>query len=103
VVTLAPTLLTSGPEQIVIKLLPRYEVHKLLDKRLIIARQEGGSRLVEVSFEDPDRLLASQVVNRLVTEYVQYTTTTEQTEDTTTVAQLRTEVESTSRRLAVAE
>ena len=103
VVTLAPTLLTSGPEQIVIKLLPRYEVHKLLDKRLIIARQEGGSRLVEVSFEDPDRALASQVVNRLVQEYVQYTNTTERTEDTTTVGQLRMEVDSTSRRLAVAE
>ncbi|HEY9226559.1 MAG TPA: GNVR domain-containing protein [Gemmatimonadaceae bacterium] len=103
IITLAPTLVGAGPDEIVVRLLPRYQVHKLLDKRLIISRQEGGSRLVEVSYEDPDRVLATQVVTNLVGEYVKYTTITERTEDTTTVAQLRMEVDSTSRRLAAAE
>ena len=103
VVTLLPKLIGSGPSKIVIKFLPRYEVYKLLDKRLFIARQEGGSRLVEVSFEDPDRLLAAQVVNTLVGEYVGYSTRTERFQDTTTVAELRLQVDSTARKLADAE
>src|SRR5204862_272921 len=76
---------------------------KLLDRRLQISRQEGGSRLVEVSYEGPDRVLAAQVVGRIVTEYVGYTTRTEATQDTATVAQLRREVDSTARKLGAAE
>jgi succinoglycan biosynthesis transport protein ExoP len=87
----------------VLKFLPRYQIYKLLESRLLIARQEGGSRLIEVSFEDPDRVLAARVVTRLVSEYMAYSTSTERTTDTTTVAQLRREVDSTSRKLAVAE
>ncbi|HEY5060669.1 MAG TPA: Wzz/FepE/Etk N-terminal domain-containing protein, partial [Gemmatimonadaceae bacterium] len=103
VVTLLPRLIGAGPSKIVIKFLPRYEVYKLLQKRLDIARQEGGSRLVEVSFEDPDRLLAAQVVNTLIGEYVAYSTRTERYQDTTTVAELRFQVDSTARKLSEAE
>ena len=103
IVTLIPKLLGAGPSKIVIKFLPRYEVHKLLEKRLVIARQEGGSRLVEVSFEDPDRVLAAQLVNTLIGEYIAYSTRTERNQDTTTVAQLRFQVDSTARKLAAAE
>lgn len=103
VITLLPRLIGAGPSKVVLKFLPRYEVHKLLDKRLNVSRQEGGSRLVEVSFEDPDRLLAVQVVNTLVGEYVAYSTTTERFQDTSTVAELRFQVDSTARRLADAE
>jgi len=103
VLTLAQDLSRGGPKEIVIRVLPRYQVHKLLEKRLLIARQEGGSRLVEVSYQDPDRVLAAQVVNRVVTEYVDYSTRTERTADTTTVAQLRREVDSTARAMVQAE
>lgn len=102
-ITLSSKLVGAGPEKIVIKLLPRYKVHRLLEKRLLIARQEGGSRLVEVSFEDPDRVLAAQVVNLVVTEYVTYTTANDRTEDTTAVGQLSAEVDSTRRKMLAAE
>lgn len=93
----------GGPEKIVIKVLPRYEVHRLLEKRLLIARQEGGSRLVEVAYEDPDRRLAARVVDRIINEYLVYTTRIERTEDTVAVTSLRREVDSTARRLGIAE
>jgi succinoglycan biosynthesis transport protein ExoP len=102
-ITLLPTLLTAGPSRIEITIMPRYEVHKLLARRLLIAQQEGGSRLVEVSFEDADRTLAAQVVNTTVNEYVAFSTTTERAKDTTTVGHLRLQVDSTSRKLAAAE
>ncbi|HVX40761.1 MAG TPA: Wzz/FepE/Etk N-terminal domain-containing protein [Gemmatimonadaceae bacterium] len=101
--TLSPTLHGAGPAKIVVRILPRYQVHKLLDKRLSIARQEGGSRLVEISYEDPDRVLAAQVVSTLIHEYVTYSTGMARTEDTTTVAVLQGQVDSTGRRLAIAE
>jgi uncharacterized protein involved in exopolysaccharide biosynthesis len=103
VLAFATTLNQGGPEKIVIGILPRYQIHKLLDKRLLIARQEGGSRLVEVSYEDADRRLAARVVDRLVAEYVDYTVRTERGEDTSAAGQLRRQVDSTARRLAVAE
>ena len=102
-VVLSPRLRPGGPAAIKLRVLPRYEVHKLLEKRLLIARQEGGSRLVEVSFEDPDRALAAQVVSRIVTEFVTYTNGTEQADDTTEVIKLRQQVDGTSRRLNGAE
>jgi uncharacterized protein involved in exopolysaccharide biosynthesis len=102
-ITLRPTLLTAGPEKIAITFLPRYKVYKLLEHRLMIQQQEGGSKLVEVSFDDPDRVLASQVVAKLITEYVTYATRTSHGKDTLTVSQLRFEVDSTQRRLAQAE
>ena len=102
-ITLSPQLVGSGPTEIEVAFLPRYEVHKLLEKRLLIARQEGGSRLVEISYEDPDRTLAAQVVNRVVAEFVTYTGVTERVEDTTAVAQLSTEVADTKRKLSEAE
>lgn len=102
-VTLQPKLLTGGPETIAITFLPRYKVYKLLEKRLSVEQQEGGSKLVEVSFDDPDRQLSAQVVSKLITEYVTYTTHTEHGQDTLTVSQLRYEVDSTQRRLTQSE
>jgi uncharacterized protein involved in exopolysaccharide biosynthesis len=102
-ITLSPQLRPGGPEKIVIRVLPRFEVHKLLDRRLTIERQEGGSRLVEVAYEDPDRVLAAQVVQRVIAEYVAYSNRITEAQDTTTVVQLRREVDSTGRRLAQSE
>jgi uncharacterized protein involved in exopolysaccharide biosynthesis len=102
-ITLSSKLIAAGPDKIVIKLLPRYKVHELLERRLLIERQEGGSRLVEVSFEDADRVLAAQVVNRVLSEFVTYTTANDRTEDTSVVGQLANQVDSTHRKLIVAE
>ncbi len=103
VIMLLPRLATAGPEKIVLRILPRYKVHKLLKTRLSIERQEGGSRLIEVQFDDPDRQLAAEFVSVLIREYVSYSTSMTRTEDTTTVAQLRLQVDSTARRLTEAE
>jgi uncharacterized protein involved in exopolysaccharide biosynthesis len=102
-ITLAQDLSRGGPSKIVIRMLPRYQVHKLLDKRLTIEQQQGGSRLVEVSFEDPDRALAAQVVNRIIAEYVAYSTRTERGQDTTAIVRLRAQVDSTARTLGESE
>ncbi len=101
--TLAPDLARGGPEKIEVRVLPRFRVHELLDKRLSIQRQEGGSRLVEVSFEDPDRQLAAAVVRDLVDEFTSYSSRMERRADTTAVAGLQREVDSTARLLAGAE
>jgi tyrosine-protein kinase Etk/Wzc len=101
--TLSPDLRRGGPETIKIRILPRYEVHKLLERRLTIGRQEGGSRLVEITYDDPDRALASQVVGRVVDEYVTYSNRTLRGDDTTAVIRLRSQVDSTSRKLGEAE
>jgi uncharacterized protein involved in exopolysaccharide biosynthesis len=101
--TLSQDLARGGPDEIVIRVLPRYRVHELLDKRLSIERQEGGSRLVEVSFEDPDRQLAAQVVQDVIAEYVGYSTRMDRRADTTAVAGLQREVDSTARLLTAAE
>jgi uncharacterized protein involved in exopolysaccharide biosynthesis len=100
---LNPTLATGGESKIVAKILPRYKVHKLLEKRLIIERQPGGSRLVEISYEDPDRVLAQRAVNTIINEYTNYTSTNERLDDTTAAGRLRLQVDSTTRALSIAE
>ena len=101
--TLPAALRASGPEKIRLQLLPRYKVREQLDKRLAIRREEGGSRLVEVAFEDPDRLLAAQVVGHLVQEYITYSLRTERHDAGTAVAELRGVLDRNSTRLARAE
>lgn len=102
-ITLSPSLAVAGPERIVIDVMPRYKVHKLLDRRLTIERQEGGSRLVEITFQDPDRTLAAQVVRRLVAAYLDYTRSTDETENTFTSSRLQLQVDSARRQLTAAE
>lgn len=100
---LPENLRAGGPSRIKLRLLPRYKVHKRLDKRLTIRRQEGGSRLVEVSFEDADRRLAAQVIDRLVREYVAYSLRTEQGDEGAQIRELQGALSSTAVRLALAE
>ena len=102
VIGFAPQLRT-GPAKVVVQFVPRYRLHQLMNRRLIVGKQEGGSRLVEVSYEDPDPVLAAQVVGRLVSEYVTYSNAIEREDDTTAVTRLRRQVDSTARRLAQSE
>lgn len=101
--TLPENLRAGGPKRIKLRLLPRYKVHKRLDKRLDIKRQEGGSRLVELTFEDPDRHLAAQVLDHLVKEYVAYMLQIDQRDEDTQIRELRAALANTSVRLATAE
>lgn len=97
---LPEALKSSGPDEIQVEFLPRYKVHELLAKRLTIRRQEGGSRLVEISFEDADRRLAAQVVERIVREYVAYSLQVDVRDETTQMTELRSALAASAVRLA---
>lgn len=100
---LSPLLRSAGPATITIDLLPHFKARKRLDDRTDIRMQEGGSRLVRVSYEDPDRFLAAAVVDRLVAEYVFYTTRNDLTDDRFRVSELGREVDLQAKRLVDAE
>jgi uncharacterized protein involved in exopolysaccharide biosynthesis len=100
---LDPGLRDKGPPRIEFSVLPRFEALKRFDSRLDIRRQEGGSRLVRVAFEDEDRALAAAVVERIVAEYVGYTRQNARTTDARHLGELRRQVDSFASRLAIAE
>jgi uncharacterized protein involved in exopolysaccharide biosynthesis len=93
----------SLPEEFTARLLPRYKAQQLLEDRLEIRTQEGGSKLVEVTYEDPDRELAAAVVQRMLDTYIDYTLGTAATDDSRRVTELRREVAAYAGRLATAE
>ena len=100
---LAPSLRVNGPTTIEVQLLPRYKALNRFEDRLDIRVQEGGSRLVKVAFEDPDRVLAATVVTRIVAEYVGYTTSNDRVDDGLRIGELRREADSYAKRLAASE
>lgn len=102
-ITINDALRAHGPDRIKLKLFPRYKVREKLDKKLIIRRQEGGSRLVEVAYENPDRVLAAQVVAHLVGEYVAYSNTTEAGDVDKTVDELKGAIAQNAVRLSASE
>lgn len=101
--TLPENLRAAGPPTIKVKLLPRYQAYARLQKRLTIRKQEGGSRLVEVAFEDPDRRLAAALITRLVREYVTYANAVDQTESGSRLDSLRSALATTHVQLTTAE
>lgn len=100
---LAPTLATSKLESFTVRLSARYKALKQLDDRLDIRQQEGGSRLVQVAYEDADRLMAARAVNRLVADYVAYSNANELGDDALRAGELRRATDSVARVLAQAE
>ena len=100
---LASALRNARPASIELRFLPRYAALKRFDDRLDIRMQEGGSRLVKVAFEDPDRTLAAAVVSRIVTEYIGYTIGNDRSDDDVRVGELRREAESYAKRLSASE
>lgn len=88
---------------VTITLLRRFKAEERFEDRLQIRTQEGGSRLVQISFEDADRVLAATVVDRLVAEYLRYTMENSGRDDLRRLSELRREVEGFAQRLAAAE
>jgi len=72
-----------------LRLSPRFEVREALLDRLDVRRQEIGSRLIAITFDDSDRLLAAQVVERMLAEYLGFVARTEQGDLGSTAAELR--------------
>jgi tyrosine-protein kinase Etk/Wzc len=100
---LSPGLLEDPPGKIRIDVLLRYQAVDELRDDLDIRRQEGGSRLIEISHTIPDREMAATIVNSLATEYTNYKTDTEHSEARFTVTELREEVQDYSNQLTEAE
>ena len=102
-VSLADTLGGGEVSKIRIEIVPWYEAVDDLRDDLDISRQEGGSRLVEVSYELPDREMSAHVVNALVREYVAYKRAADRADSRFTVGELRIQVAEEAQRLADAE
>ena len=100
---LSPRLLEDPPKKIRIDILLRYQAVDELRDDLDIRRQQGGSRLIDISHTIPDREMAAAIVNRLAAEYTAYKTETEHSEARFTVMELREEVEDYSNQLTAAE
>ncbi|MDQ8161864.1 MAG: GNVR domain-containing protein [Gemmatimonadota bacterium] len=88
---------------VTITLLRRFRAEERFDDRMEIRTQEGGSRLVQISFEDADRVLAATAVERLVAEYLRYTLDNSGRDDSRRLTELRREVATFAQRLAAAE
>jgi uncharacterized protein involved in exopolysaccharide biosynthesis len=84
-------------------LLPRFKALKRFDDILDIRQQEGGSRLVEVSVEEEDRVEAARAVERIVAEYVAYTNVNDASDDQFRTVELKRAVDSVGKDLAKAE
>jgi tyrosine-protein kinase Etk/Wzc len=100
---LSPSLATDAPRSVEVRIRPRYQAVRSLRKDVRIARQEGGSRLVEVSHTLPDPELAAAVVNAMVDEYVAYKTRAEGYEARFSLGELTEEVAAQALRLEGAE
>jgi len=93
----------EAPSPLELRFTPRYEVREALVDRLDVRRQEIGSRLIAISFDDSDRRLAAQVVDRMLAEYLSFVARTERGDLGSTAAELRRQVEAQRVALAAAE
>lgn len=93
----------EAPSPLELRLTPRHEVREALVDRLDVRRQEIGSRLIAISFDDTDRRLAAQVVDRMLAEYLSFVARTERGDLGSTAAELRRQVEAQRVALVAAE
>ena len=102
-IQLNPALASRNLDAFEVQLLPRFKALKRFEDLLDIRQQEGGSRLVEVAFQDNDRVQAAKAVNRVVAEYVKYTNVNDATDDQFRTVELGRAVDSVAKNLKTAE
>lgn len=102
-IRLSNAISEDPPGKIRLEIVPRYEAVDDLRDDLNIRRQEGGSRLVEVALTIPDRMLAAQIVNGILDEFVNYKTFSESSEARFTIRKLQGEVAGYALQVAEAE
>lgn len=88
---------------LVLRFLPRFEVREALVDRTDVRRQEIGSRLIAIAFDDSDRQLAAQVVERMLAEYLGFVARSERGDLGSTAAELRRQVDAQRVALTAAE
>lgn len=103
VLRLDPALAKSKLAEFEVQLLPRFKALKRFDDLLDIRQQEGGSRLVEVAYQDNDRVQAARAVARVVHEYVSYTNANDTSDDQFRAKELGHAVDSVAKALAKSE
>jgi len=103
VLTLDGSLAKRNLAEFEVQLLPRFKALKRFNDLLDVRQQEGGSRLVEVAFEDADRVQAARAVARVVTEYIAYTNVNDATDDQFRTLELGRAVDSVAKNLTRAE
>ena len=103
VMRLNPSLAARHIVEFEVQLLPRYKALKRFEELLDVRQQEGGSRLVEVAFEDADRVQAAKAVDRVLAEYIKYTNVNDATDDQFRTVELGRAVDSVARNLKNAE
>ena len=86
-----------------LRLLPRYKVREQLDDRLVVRRRSPGAKLIEVRFEDRDRLLTPQVVGVVVGSYLDYVHVLESGDAGKTILELRHATDSVATALRAAD
>jgi tyrosine-protein kinase Etk/Wzc len=74
-----------------------------VQENLEVGTQDGGSKLVEVTFRHPDPYLAAEVPNTVARSFVRYQRSTSRSESLSTVAVLREQVASYQKQLHTAE
>ena len=97
--TLAPT----EQERITLRFSPRYVARRGLESRLDLMRPSTGAQLIRVSLDDADPRIAARALERLLAEYLQYSSGTAGSDARATVQGLRLALDSTSRALAAAD
>ncbi len=86
-----------------LRLIPRYKVRERLDDRLVVRRRSPGAKLIEVRFEDRDRLLTPQVVGVVVGSYLNYARLLESGDAGKTIGELRHATDSVAGALRAAD
>ncbi len=103
VLALQPELADSPPREIRFQVRPFQRTSTRLRKELQVARQEGRSRLIEVSYRHSDPHIAAGVVNGIVDQYLAYSVSTEKHDSRRKVEILREQVASYAAELGEAE
>lgn len=93
----------DAPARITLRFVPRFVARRILEGRLDLMRPSTGAQLIRVSLDDPDPRIAARALERLVAEYLQYSSGAAGSDARSTVAGLRVALDSTRRALAEAD
>lgn len=93
----------DAPARITLRFVPRFVARRTLESRLDLMRPSTGAQLIRVSLDDPDPRIAARALERLVAEYLQYSSGAAGSDARSTVEGLRVALDSTRRALAAAD
>lgn len=99
----ALTLRASDADRITLRFAPRYITRRTLESRLDLMRPSTGAQLIRVSLDDADPRIAARALERLLAEYMQYSSGTAGSDARATAEGLRVALDSARRALGAAD